>query len=283
MAIMRFIAIAIIMTVCIFKGYAQSNDDERQVVGVAEFSCKENSQYTGLVTEKVVEMLTNSKRFRVVDRTSRDKITQELELQKSEAFIDSENLVEQDVAVAAEKMITGEIIKIPVYRMKNSDGSVRGYKASVAFQMKIVDVATGLSTEAASFEGKTSNECLSPESAVTMAMMSLQNRIAEYFRLNFPTVAKLMKILREKNGVAETILIKAGKKHGVEVGDKFHVESIEVLDGELLPITLGTATVTELKGEAYAECKVSKKEGNNIYNHFNTNKKISCSLIIKER
>ena len=50
-----------------------------------------------------MEMLTNSKRFRVVDRTSREKITQELELQKSEAFIDSDNLVEQDVAVAAEK------------------------------------------------------------------------------------------------------------------------------------------------------------------------------------
>ena len=70
---MRFVIITIIMTACIFKGYAQSSDDDRQVVGVAEFSCKENSPYIGLVTEKVVEMLTNSKRFRVVDRTSREK------------------------------------------------------------------------------------------------------------------------------------------------------------------------------------------------------------------
>ena len=270
---MRFI-ITIIMTACIFKGYAQSNDDDRQVVGVAEFSCNENSPYTGLVTEKVVEMLTNSKRFRVVDRTSREKITQELELQKSEAFIDSENLVEQDVAVAAEKMITGEIVKIPVYRMKNRDGSVRGYKASVAFQMKIVDVATGLSTEATSFEGKASDECLSPESAVTMAMMSLQDKMAEYFRINFPITAKLMKIEKEKNGVAEIILIKAGKKHGIKVGDKFNVEVLEILDGEILPTTLGIATVMELKGEAYAECKVSKKEGKAIYENFNANKQI---------
>ena len=215
---MRFIIITIIMTACIFKGYAQLSDDDRQVVGVAEFSCKENSPYIGLVTEKVVEMLTNSKRFRVVDRTSREKITQELELQKSEAFIDSENLVEQDVAVGAEKMITGEIIKIPVYRMKNGDGTVRGYKASVAFQMKIVDVATGLSTEATSFEGKASDECLSPESAVTMAMMSLQDRMAEYFRINFPITAKLMKIVKEKKGAAEIVLIKAGKKHGIKGG-----------------------------------------------------------------
>ena len=51
-------------------------------------------------------------------------------------------------------MITGEIVKIPVYRMKNGDGTIRGYKASVAFQMKIVDVATGLSTEATSLKEK---------------------------------------------------------------------------------------------------------------------------------
>ncbi len=279
---MKSIVVSIIMAACILRGYAQPVDDERQVVGVAEFSCKENSPYTGLVTEKVVEMLTNSKRFRVVDRTSRDKIVQELELQKSEAFIDSENLVEQDVAIAAEKMITGEIVKIPVYRIKNGDGSVRGYKASVAFQMKVVDVATGLSTEATGFEGKASDECLSPESAVTMAMMSLEDEISEYFRINFPVTAKLMRILKEKNGTAEVLLIKAGKKQGVKVGDKFKVENMEELDGELLPTTLGTAIVTELKGEAYSECKVGKKEGKSIYEHFKANNKIKCSLIIKK-
>ena len=92
--------------------------------------------YAGLVTEKVVEMLTNTHRFVVVDRTSRDKVVDELELQKSEAFLDSHNLAEQGAAVAAEQLVTGHIVKIPVYRMKNSDGSTRGYKASVAFQLK---------------------------------------------------------------------------------------------------------------------------------------------------
>lgn len=280
---MRFIALVIVMTVCIMKGYAQSyEEDDRQVVGVAEFSCKEDSPYTRLVTEKVVEMLTNSKRFRVVDRTSRDKIVQELELQKSEAFIDSENLVEQDVAVAAEKMITGEIVKIPVYRMKNGDGSIRGYKASVAFQMKIVDVATGVSTEATSFEGKASKECLSPESAVAMAMMSLQNELAEYFRLNFPVKAKMMKILQEKKGVAEVVLIKAGERQGVKKGDKFSVECVELLDGEILPTFLGIVTVTELKGETYAVCKANKKDGRSIYESFNANKTIKCSLLVNK-
>ena len=139
----------------------------------------------------------------------------------------------------------------------------------------------GLSTEATSFEGKASDECLSPESAVTMAMMSLQDRMAEYFRINFPITAKLMKIVKEKNGVAEIILIKAGKKHGIKVGDKFNVEVLEILDGEILPTTLGIVTVTALEGEAYSECKVSKKEGKAIYENFNANKQIKCFLIIK--
>ncbi|MCF0185147.1 MAG: penicillin-binding protein activator LpoB [Bacteroidaceae bacterium] len=279
----RNVLVLISIVVGILLGYPQIKDDDRIVVGVAEFSCKEASPYTKLVTEKVVEMLTNSKRFRVVDRTSRDKIVEELELQKTEAFIDSENLVEQDIAVAAEKMITGEIIKIPVYRMKNGDGSVRGYKASVAFQMKIVDVATGLSTEAASFEGKASQECLSPESAVTMAMTSMQDKIAEYFRLNFPVTAKVIKIINEKNGAAETILIKAGKKQGIKVGDKFNVESIEMIDGEALPTLLGVVTVTALKGEAFAECKADKKCGKVLFESFNAGESINCSLIIKNR
>ncbi|MGN1219482.1 MAG: CsgG/HfaB family protein [Candidatus Cryptobacteroides sp.] len=271
------------MAVCTLAGYAQpySDTDNRQVVGVAEFSCKEQSPYTRLVTEKVVEMLTQSKRFIVVDRTSRDKIVEELELQKTEAFIDSRNLVEQDVAVAAEKMIVGEIVKIPVYRIRNGDGSVRGYKASVAFQMKVVDVSTGISTEAMSFQGKASNECLSPESAVTMAMCSLQDDIARFFRVNFPVTAKLVKIIKENNGVAEILLIKAGKQQGVKVGDRFAIDSIEICEGEQLPTKLGVASVIALRGDSFSECKVSKKEGKAIYELHRDKKPILCTLEIK--
>ena len=60
-----------------------AQEDSRTVVGVAAFTCEGSQQYAGLVTENVVEMLTNSHRFRVVDRTSIDKVQAELELQKS--------------------------------------------------------------------------------------------------------------------------------------------------------------------------------------------------------
>lgn len=261
-----------------------SQEDNRQVVGVAEFSSTEKSPYTGLVTEKVVEMLINTKRFRVVDRTSMDKVKAELELQKSEAFMDSKNLVEQDVAVAAEKMITGHITKIPVYAIKNGNGSVRGYKSSVAFQMKVVDVATGLSTESTSFQGQSSALMLSPESSVTEAMKSLQGEIAKYFLLNFPIKAKLLKILQTNGDKAEKILIGAGKQQGIKVGDKFKIEVIEMLEGQPYPTEIGEMEVEKLVGETFSEGKiVVKKSQELVQRNFSNSNNIELSLIVNKK
>ncbi|MBO5839554.1 MAG: penicillin-binding protein activator LpoB [Bacteroidales bacterium] len=260
---------------------AQTGSDPRTVVGVSEFTCETDSKYAKLVTEKVVEMLTNAKRFRVVDRTSHDKIKAELELQKTEAFFDSKNLVEQDVAIAAEKMITGHINKIPVYSIKNTDGSVRGYKGSVSFQMKIVDVATGESTEATSFEGKASELMLSPESAVTQSMQSLQNDLFEYFKQNFPIKGKIVKIVEEKKDRANIVLLNIGTKHGVNKGDCFIVQCTEYIDGEAYPTDLGEIEVIKLSGDAFSECKVPSKIGRTIKSKFITNESITCKLKIK--
>ncbi|MDE6643840.1 MAG: CsgG/HfaB family protein [Muribaculaceae bacterium] len=253
--------------------YPQQSIDNRPVVGVAEFSCQENSPYTGLVTEKVTEMLTNTRRFRVVDRTSIDKIRSELELQKSEAFLDSKNLVEQDVAVAAEKMITGHIIKIPVYRMKNADGSVRGFKASVGFEMKVVDVASGLSSEATSFQGKASQECMSPEAAVNMAMQSIQSEIGDWFRNNFPVTCSVVRIIDNK-----TILLNVGTEQGVKPGNIFTIEAIEMLDGHPYHKIIGEIKVKTVAGPNFSECEVPKKIMDQIKSYFDNSVKLNCEL-----
>jgi len=138
---MNRIIILIICLVNSFIGYSQT--DSKPVVGIAEFTSEVNSKYSEAVAEKVVQVVTNTKRFTVVDRTSYDKVKQELEFQKSEAFLDSKSTVKQDVALAAQNMIIGHIVKMSVYAMKNTDGSVNGYKASVAFTIKVNDVETG--------------------------------------------------------------------------------------------------------------------------------------------
>lgn len=256
---------------------SHAQTDDRPVVGVAQFTSDEESPYIGLVTEKVVEMLTNTHRFIVVDRTSRDKVEDELELQKNEAFLDSKNLVDQNASLAAEQLVTGHIIKIPVYRIRNGNGTTRGYKASVAFQLKVVDVATGVSNEAQSFQGKSSKEMLSPESAVTAAMQSLQEQIYDYFRVNFPVYAHVVKVIDKGD-----ILISAGKNAGVKVGDKFVIQSIEMLEGKPYPSDFGTAKVTKLSGSDFAECDVTNKISKTIADCLNSHIRVRCSLIIKK-
>lgn len=269
----KTVCINLILAVGGLNAFPQQAVDARPVVGVAEFSCQENSPYTGLVTEKVVEMLTNTRRFRVVDRTSIDKIHSELELQKSEAFLDSKNLVEQDIAVAAEKMVTGRIVKIPVYRMKNPNGSVRGFKASVGFEMKVVDVATGLSSEATSFQGKASQECMSPEAAVNMAMQSIQNEIEDWFRTNFPISCSVCRILDNK-----TVLVNAGSKQGVKSGNILKIEAVEMLDGQLYHKAIGEIKIKTVAGPNFSECEVSKKVMEQVKSCFDNAVKIICEI-----
>lgn len=249
----------------------------RPVVGVAAFTCQENSPYTGLVTEKVVEMMTNSKRFQVVDRTSNDKVRQELELQKSEAFLDSKNLVEQDIAVGAEKLVTGHIVKIPVYAIKNGDGTLRGYKASVGFEMKVVDVATGLSSDATSFYGKASKECLSPEAAVTMAMNDLQDQVYDWFKATFPVICKITRIIDDK-----AVLVNAGSDQGLKPGDDLTLEAIEQLDGMPYHQVLGVVKVQKICGPHFAECSVPKKIMQRLKTYFDNATPLVCTIKIKK-
>lgn len=259
---------------------AQQKDD-RTVVGVSAFTCDENSRFVGLVTEKVVEMLTNTKRFRIVDRTSMERVKAELELQKSEAFIDSKNLVEQGANLAAEKLVTGHITKIPVYAIKNSVGTVNGYKASVAFQMKVVDVSSGLSSDATSFEGKASDLMLSPESAVQQAMKSVQNEINQYFKVNFPLVGKIVKVLplEEKNTLK--VLLNVGKNSGINAGDKFSIATIEMIENQKYPQKIGVLEILSLAGENLSEAIISdKKTITKMTADLQAGKILECTLII---
>lgn len=285
--------ILLLMAACALPGHAQSSvasvndeielqkdvsfinaktvDDDRYVVGVAKFKSDIESPYTGLVTEKLVGWLKESNRFIVVDRTHMDRVNEEMEFQKREEFIGRKDLAEQGNNLAAQKIIAGTITKIPVYRMKNGDGSVRGYKASVAFEIKLDDVETSETTHTASFEGKASKECISPEAAVVMAMGTMRDDIMRYFSGAFPIEARILKIDSRDGDNAETVIIKAGAKHGIAKGDMFELVLREKIEGEEVVSTIGTARVMEITGDTTARLKLDKKSGQAVGMNFSDN------------
>jgi len=271
----------ITLLICIVSsliGYSQT--DAKPIIGVAEFTKEVDSKYAGAVAEKVVQVVTNTKRFTVVDRTSYDKVKQELEFQKTEAFIDSKNTVKQDVALAAQFMIVGHIVKMSVYAMKNPDGTVNGYKASVAFTIKVNDVETGKTTEAESFQTEVSPLMLSPESAVNEALKSVEPNLTSYFIKTFPLTTKISKILTSKKEAAATVLIAGGKSFGFKEGDKLIVERNELIDGKPYPSQIGEIKIVKMAGDDFSECTVSDG-GKEILSRFNAADKLTCKLIVK--
>jgi hypothetical protein len=246
----------LIVVLCFGLGaFAQA---DRITVGVAPFSAEKPTPYALAVTEKVVEMLTKSKRFKVVDRTSLDKIIAELELQKSEMFLESERLAQQGALLGADYILTGQIRQISVIRLLNDDETVSGYRASVSFTIKIVETATSVSTEAHSFESRGVAKMLSPERAVDEAIRTLTPQLEAYFTENFPIVVPIVKVLTEKKGVAAQVLISGGKEVGLAVGDKLTAYMVTQIDGKPYPKAIGQLKITALAGNDFAECAVSK-------------------------
>jgi hypothetical protein len=274
----RLAFIIVVLFVNSFPSYSQT--DLRPVVGVSKFTIETETKYSSAVTSKIIEMLTQSKRFQVVDRTSYDKVKDELEFQKTEAFIDSKERAKQGVALAAQYLITGHIVKMNVYAFKNPDGSVNGYKASTSFQLKVVDVETGKSTEAQSFQSKVSDVMLSPESAVNEAVKSLEPDLANYFANNFPVVTKIAKIITTKKDAAVAVLIVGGKTYGLKEGDKLKVNRIEMIEGKPYPSEIGEIKITKVAGDDFSECSVVKG-GTDILAKFNAAENLSCKLQIK--
>jgi hypothetical protein len=260
-------------------GYSQA--DSKPILGVAEFTSEVNSKYSAAVAEKVIQVVTNSKRFTVVDRTSYDKVKKELEFQKTEAFLDSKSTVKQDVALAAQFMIVGHVAKMSIYSMKNSDGSINGYKASVAFTIKVNDVESGNTTEAQSFQTSVSPLMLSPESAMNECLLSVEKNISDYFVKTFPLTSRIIKIIAIKKEAAGLVLIANGKSYGFNEGDKLLVEKIEMLEGKPYPTQIGEIKITKLAGDDFAECTVIDG-GKEILASFNAAEKLRCKLIINE-
>ena len=90
-----------------------------------------------------------------------------------------------------------------------------------------------------------------------------------------------MKILKEGKKGAEVVLLNVGKKQGVKNGDSFVVSYVEILEGEPYPTELGEIKVSQLKGDAFSECEVPKKVGNELKARFVANEKIICNLKVE--
>ena len=81
--VLKLIIICTLLFVQIDFLFSQQNKDKRRIVAVEKFVSETPTKYDGAITEKVIEIITKSKRFNVVDRTNLDLIKKEQALQKT--------------------------------------------------------------------------------------------------------------------------------------------------------------------------------------------------------
>lgn len=251
---------------------AHSQADNKPIVGVQEFTSEVNSPFVNSVYEKVVQVITNTHRFTLIDLVGADKMTEEL---KSEKYLDSKNAQKNIDLLTMQYMIIGHLVKMNIYSMKNPDGSINGFKASAAFTLKVNDIATGRTTEAAHFQTKVSPQAMSKEQAVNQALLSIEAALNEYFSKTFPLITNIVKIIDSKK-----LLIAGGKSFGFKEGDKLIVERIEFLNGKPYPSEIGELKITKIAGDDFSECQITKG-GKVILAAFNSTENLICKLIVK--
>jgi hypothetical protein len=242
------------------------------VVCIDVFTSEIESPFKTFVTKKVVQVVTNTHRFSVIDKNS---LSDMLEFQKSEEILDEKIKVTDYSAQEIESYIKGHIQKINIYTMKNPDGSVNGYKASAAFTLQVMSGATGVTTEAESFQTEVSPLAMSKEQAVNQTLQSIEPKLKAYFIKTFPMKTKIVKMIDNKRA-----LIAGGKTFGFKEGDKLTVERIEMLEGKPYPTEIGELKITKIAGDDFSECSISKGS-KEILAAFNAAVKLTCKLIVK--
>ncbi|MFN4766684.1 MAG: CsgG/HfaB family protein [Ignavibacteria bacterium] len=230
--------------------------DKRKIVSVEKFRSDTPTKYDRAITEKVIEIITKSKRFQVVDRTNLELLKKEQALQRTEEFYDpnKQNTVQM---LGADYQVNGIIRMINIVRM-TSGGDFAGFKATLSFNLTISTVASGKTTDAQSFESYNSSVQLTPERAVDEAIRTLEDKLTSYFQEEFPVIVVISRVLKEDDDEAEIVLITGGNSHGLKEGDEFFVKSVEMIDGSPYYQEIGKIELTKIAGESFSECEVDK-------------------------
>ncbi|MCB0536912.1 MAG: penicillin-binding protein activator LpoB [Bacteroidetes bacterium] len=268
--------ILILSLVSVLSAYSQV--DNKPVVGVNKFTSENNNAtFANSVYEKVVQVITNTHRFILIDIDGTNKTIEEL---KSEKYLDSKNAQKNVDLLTMQSMIIGHLGKMNIFTMKNPDGSINGYKASAAFNLKVQDIGTGKVTEAAPFQTEVSPLAMSKEQAVNLALKSVEPALNAYFSKEFPLITNIVKILSSKKDAAATLLIAGGKSFGFKENGKLIVERIEMLNGKPYPSKIGELKITKIAGDNFSECIVLSG-GKEILTAFNAAEKLNCKLLVE--
>lgn len=242
----------------------------------------QQDKYTAIIQEAVENTFVNTKRFTLVERDKMDQINAEKKLEKGDAYIDN-SVIQQSAALGAQYLVLGSISKANE-GMDPRYAAAMGYSnsphAEIAFNLRVVDVATGEVVASNTF-----NATEKGKTAFDKALDVIRPDVEDFIRKNFKLILTLAQVeKKDSSGAATKVLIAGGSSLGMKVSTSFkvyEVSEIEV-DGKKIErkLPLGKVTVTDIPDENFSECIVNEG-GAAIASKLASGSKIKCEMIIE--
>ena len=288
---------------------ASAQDDRQTVavpVAVNELGRATFDQYLVPITQKVTQILKQTKRFVVVNR-SEEAVQAERDFQANPEFLDRmlaakksgntdavKDILDQNAQyqfLSFDTLASGEVVfrgadyivrielrKLDINKMANPDGSANGYKTLLGLQLSVIDAATNEVIDAEGFSSTPLKVAMtSPVRSVDESLLTMEPAIYSYLLAAFPVKCRVVKI--EEN----YFFINAGSTQGVTAGDVFEVSKAVRLDPQtVIEEPLGQIKVRALSGSGSAVCNASSG-ANEIKAAFKNAEQIVCTLVKSKR
>lgn len=236
-------------------------------VAVTGFSNSAGNNYgrfvSGILQSEVENGLVQNKNYTVVERTSLNKIFQELGLQNS-GVVDSNSAIEIGKLAGADYTVLGNVVSSDILTFNNV--LYEGYKAKVKFSVKIVDNKSGVILISDIVEGsksvmKNNNMRVSAENLLNDAATEAAYKVLEQLNKLNPLSGTVISV----NG--DYVYFDLGFDDGVKEGDIYTVYKegkmlIHPVTGEVLGTeeeTIGLIKIREVKSN-YAVAEIKKQK-----------------------
>lgn len=207
---------------------------------------------------EIMESFVKFGSFSVVDRDANDLIQKELELQKTEAFMDGK-VVEQGKAVGA------EFIARSWYQAKEGK-----------FILKIIEVSTGNTVE--TDEYKMDFFAANYRKHLRKMVFRLSNRWLSGSKIS------VLRSLEDKNDATQRVLLAGGTAKGLKVGTQLElfIVSMEEIDGESMERfePVGKIKVDRIENANFANARV-KSGDKELFKLFASKQKVYCRILQK--
>lgn len=247
----------------------------------------ENYIEAELISQKVKEVLVNSRNYKVLDRESLGIVLTEQEIQKQITSINAK-VVEQGRIAGAKNVIGGKLTNVEYKKalslLKKSKLEGQSLQRAIfSFSIDIIDTETSQTLETKTFKVGTLNTKslggLTEQEAFLNALNPLTKDLEKFLNKFVAKPIAILSIEEEKGGAAKKVLINTGETNGAKKNDKISIYELSMVNiGDKQ--TQREKWVADIKIDATEGEELSTavvvKGGEELLDKFNSKAKLIC-------